>query len=234
MPVLCFFQNPVELARMKLRFKSLVVLGFRCWLAVAAPQPLELFNGNDWSGWKSSQSGGPVGWKIGSGFFEVVPGTGDIETEAVFNDFDLHAEFWVPFLPEKTGQDRGNSGIFLQGRYEVQILDSWNSESYLEGMCGALYKLIPPLVNMSLPPEQWQTYDIQFKAPRLDEKEAVVTPGEITVIHNGRVIIDRGLFERGTGSAAKKKQGIPGPLRLQDHGSAVRFRNLVLNPRDFR
>ncbi|NBX92518.1 MAG: DUF1080 domain-containing protein [Proteobacteria bacterium] len=195
----------------------------------AAPQVL--FDGQDLTGWVNSKSGEAAQWKVENGYLEGVPGLGDIETLAVFEDFDLHAEFWIPYLPHKTGQDRGNSGIFLQGRYEIQILDTWNNETYLEGICGALYKLIAPKINMSLPPEQWQTYDIQFKSPRLDSDGQVVEKGEVTVVHNGQIVIERGLFERGTGSAAKKQQGVPGPIRLQDHGSAVRFRNLILSPR---
>lgn len=189
----------------------------------------ELFNGSDLSGWISTKTGTPAQWKVENGYLEVVPGLGDIQTEAVFEDFNLHAEFWIPYLPQKSGQDRGNSGIFLQGRYEIQILDSWNNETYLDGMCGALYKIIAPMANMSLPPENWQTYDIRFRSPRLNSEGQVTQKGEITVVHNGQLIIERGLFERGTGSAAKQKQGIPGPIRLQDHGSSVRFRNLIIH-----
>ena len=188
----------------------------------------QLFNGNDLTGWVQSKDGSTPKWKVENDYFEVVPGTGDIQTQEVFEDFNLHAEFWIPYLPNKTGQDRGNSGIFLQGRYEIQILDTWNNETYLDGICGALYKLIAPSANMSLPPEQWQTYDINFRAPRLDEDGRVREKGEVSVVLNGQVVIERGLFERGTGSAAKQKQGIPGPIRLQDHGSPVRFRNLVV------
>ena len=191
---------------------------------------LSLFNGTDLSGWQHRKTQLPPSWRVTSGYVEIIPGTGDIETVEKFEDFDLHLEFWIPALPDKTGQDRGNSGVFLQGRYEIQILDSWNSQTYLDGMCGALYKLIAPLKNMSLPPEEWQTYDIQFSSPRIDESGKVVKKGEVTVIHNGEVVIDRGQFERGTGSAAKEPQGIPGPIRLQDHGSAVRFRNLTVTP----
>ena len=192
---------------------------------------LSLFNGKDLQGWINTKTKEPAAWKVEGDTVQVIPGMGDIQTVAEFEDFDLHAEFWIPYLPEKTGQDRGNSGIFLQGRYEIQILDSWNNPTYLDGTCGSLYKLIPPLANMSLPPENWQTYDIQFRSPRLNESGQVTEKGEVTVVHNGQLVIERGLFERGTGSAGKMKQGIPGPIRLQDHGSAVRFRNLVITPR---
>jgi hypothetical protein len=208
-----------------------VFLGLLFQLPAFSASSISLFNGKDLTGWVSTKTKGSTTWKVDGDTVEVVPGTGDIQTIAEFEDFDLHAEFWIPYLPEKTGQDRGNSGIFLQGRYEIQILDSWNNPTYLDGTCGSLYKLIPPLANMSLPPETWQTYDIQFRSPRLNEAGQLTEKGEVTVVHNGQLVIERGLFERGTGSAAKMKQGIPGPIRLQDHGSAVRFRNLVITPR---
>ncbi|NBT58907.1 DUF1080 domain-containing protein [bacterium] len=192
---------------------------------------IPLFNGKDLRGWVSAKSKAAAQWKVENDFIEVVPGLGDIQTVEEFEDFDLHAEFWIPYLPERTGQDRGNSGIFLQGRYEIQILDSWNNPTYPDGVCASLYKLIAPLANMALPPENWQNYDISFRAPRLDEAGKVIEKGEVSVVHNGQLTIERGLFERGTGSAAKMKQGVPGPIRLQDHGSAVRFRNLILSPR---
>ena len=195
-----------------------------------AASSLSLFNEKNLDGWISSKTKEKPLWKVDGEIVEVVPGTGDIETVQEFENFDLHAEFWIPSLPEKSGQDKGNSGIFLQGRYEIQILDSWNNPTYPDGVCGSLYKLIAPLANMSLPPENWQTYDISFRAPRLNVPGQVIGKGEVTVVHNGQVVIERGLFERGTGSAAKMKQGIPGPIRLQDHGSAVRFRNLVITP----
>lgn len=196
-----------------------------------AVSSLSLFNGKNLQGWVSTKTQEAPQWKVDGEIVEVVPGTGDIQTVEEFEDFDLHAEFWIPSLPEKSGQDKGNSGIFLQGRYEIQILDSWNNPTYPDGVCGSLYKLIAPLTNMSLPPETWQTYDIQFRAPRLNPTGQVIEKGEVTVVHNGQVIIDRGFFERGTGSAVKMKQGVPGPIRLQDHGSAVRFRNLVITRR---
>lgn len=192
---------------------------------------LALFNGTDLDGWIQSKTQAPASWRVTPDYVEIIPGSGDIETKESFEDFDLHIEFWIPSMPDKSGQDRGNSGIFLQGRYEIQILDSWQNETYLNGACGSLYKLIAPEINASLPPEHWQTYDIQFRAPRLNVAEEVITPGEVTVIHNGKQVITNGQFMRGTGSAAKLKQGVPGPIRLQDHGSPVRFRNLVITPR---
>lgn len=191
-----------------------------------------LFDGKSLKGWVSTRTGSSASWQVKDGYIQVAPGKGDIETQAHFNDFSLHVEFWIPFLPEKQGQDRGNSGIFLQGRYEIQILDSWQNETYLDGMCGALYKTKAPLFSMSSPPETWQTYDIDFFSPRVDSQGKVLEKGRVTVVHNGQVILENVEFEKGTGSAGKKQQGIPGPIRLQDHGSKVRFRNLQIKPWD--
>src|SRR5208282_1540734 len=128
-------------------------------------QTTALFNGRDLGGWVRTKGGEPA-WKVQDGYLEVVPGSGDIQTVDTFDDFELHAEFWIPLMADKHGQDRGNSGIFLQGRYEIQVLDSYQNETYANGACGSLYKLIAPLVNASLPPENWQTYDIKFFSPR--------------------------------------------------------------------
>lgn len=216
-----------------MKVKSLFLLSivtiFVTFCDLSEAKSFSLFNGENLNGWVSTKTRQAPEWKVEQGYLEVVPGTGDIETAQTFNDFSLHAEFWIPYLPEKTGQDRGNSGIFLQGRYEIQVLDTYNNETYLDGICGALYKLIAPTFNASLPPENWQVYDINFKSPRLDGEGHVVEKGDVSVVLNGHLVIDHGRFERGTGSAAKFKQGVPGPIRLQDHGSAVRFRNLIIS-----
>jgi len=209
--------------------KSVLLTSF-IWATVGMADSIPLFQGGNLDGWISTKTKTPAAWKTSEDYMEVVPGLGDIETTQVFNDFDLHAEFWIPYLPERHGQDRGNSGIFLQGRYEIQVLDTYENETYPDGICGSLYKLIAPQFNASLPPETWQTYDIHFVSPRLDSEGKVSEKGEVTVVLNGKIVIDRGRFERPTGSAAKQKQGVPGPIRLQDHGSPVRFRNLVLTP----
>jgi len=203
---------------------------FSCGIPSFGAEPIGLINGKDLKGWVGTKNQDPASWKAYENFIEVVPGTGDIQTEQVFNDFELHAEFWIPYLPEKTGQDRGNSGIFLRGRYEIQVLDTWENETYPDGICGALYKILTPKFNASLPPETWQTYDIRFIAPKVETDGKILEPGELTVILNGNLIIDRGHFEHPTGSAKKMKQGVPGPIRLQDHGSPVRFRNFFLKP----
>lgn len=197
--------------------------------ALAAPETINLFDGKDLAGWKSSRDGGAAGWKVQDGYLEVVPGLGDIETKAAYGDFELDAEVWIPYLPEKTGQDRGNSGFYLQGLFEVQVLDCWNNETYADGVIGALYKQIAPRVNAAQPPETWQTYHIVFHAPRLQDGK-VVEKGIVDVTLNGEHVIENGRFDHPTGAASRKPLVERGPLRLQDHGSAVRFRDLRLTP----
>lgn len=188
-----------------------------------------LFDGKDLSNW-TNLKGEPAGWKVSEeGYFEVVPGKGDIMTKDRFGpDFKLHAEFWLPLMADKTGQARANSGIYLQGRYEIQVLDSYMNETYPDGVCGALYKIIAPTKNANKPPEQWQTYDITLHAPRVDDAGKVVAKGHLTVVQNGETIIDNGEFDRTTAGALDEKIGADGPIRLQDHGCKVRYRNLWL------
>ena len=202
-----------------------------CLLAqvVWATDLITLFNGENLSGW-IARDRSPARWNVENGYMEVVPGNGDIQTERLFNDFDLHVEFWIPLMPDKRGQDRGNSGVYLLGRYEIQILDSHNNPTYEDGVCGALYKTIAPLMNACLPPENWQTYDIHFVNPQIDDTGKIL-PGDLTVELNGVTVIDHYPISRPTGSAGKEKQGVPGPIRLQDHGAKVRFRNIWIVPR---
>jgi hypothetical protein len=191
-----------------------------------------IFDGTDHalSGWVT-RGGKPARWKVKDGYLEVAPGKGDIMTREKFGgDFRLHLEFWVPLLPDRHGQARGNSGVFLQGRYEIQVLDSFHNDTYANGACGALYGIIAPSKNASKPPEQWQTYDITLHAPRLDDGGKVVRPGEITVVQNGVTVIDHGRFDHVTGGAIDEQLNEPGPLLLQDHGCKVRYRNIWLQP----
>jgi hypothetical protein len=198
--------------------------------AQAAKPPAEfrsLFNYMDLAGW-TTRNGRPAAWKVGQGYVEVVPGRGDIMTREKFGpDFELRLEFWLPRLPAQvTGQRRCNSGVFLQGRYEVQILDSYRNPTHAKGECGALYNLIGTSKNASKPPEQWQTLDIEFHAPRVNGAGQVSRKGHITVVLNGETVINRGEFDRTTGMALDERMGEPGPILLQEHNAAVRFRNL--------
>jgi hypothetical protein len=189
-----------------------------------------LFNGQDLSGWVA-KDGSPAKWKVQDDYMEVVPFTGDIMTEKKFGpDFQLHVEFWLPLMANAKGQARANSGVYIQGRYEIQVLDSYMNDTYPDGACGALYKIIAPSKNVNKPPEQWQTYDITFRAPRVDPDGKVVEPGRVTVVQNGETVIDNGAFSQVTAGALDNNLGDPGPIRLQDHSCRVRFRNVWLKP----
>ncbi len=192
-----------------------------------------LFDGKDLSAWVSGDK--PAAWKVEDGYFEVVPGKGDIKTKDTFGpDFKVHVEFWLPLMEKATGQGRANSGVYLQGRYEIQVLDSYMNETYDDGSVGALYKIIAPNKDAQKkavkPPEQWNTYDITFHAPRVDDKGKVTEDGRVTVVLNGATLIDDGKFHEVTGGAQDNKIGTPGPLRLQDHGCKVRYRNIWIEP----
>ena len=155
---------------------------------------------------------------------------GGCETLDAYGDFRLHAEFRLPFKPHATGQERGNSGFYLQSRYEVQVLDSFGLEG-LANECGALYRTQPPNLNMCLPPLQWQTYDIVFRAPRFDESGVKLQNAQISVWHNGIVVHDHFEIPNKTGSG-RQEGPEPLPTKIQDHGNPVVFRNIWLIPLD--
>lgn len=167
---------------------------------------------------------------------QVVKGAGGIVTRQQFGSCQLHIEFATPEQVSGSGQARGNSGVFLQGRYEVQILDSYDNFTYPDGQCGALYGRAVPLVNACRPPGQWQTYDIIYHRPIFDPNGRVVRKATFTVLHNGLLIHDHVQLEGGTGwvgpHAVTEYEPHPdkGPIILQDHGSPVRFRNIWVRP----
>jgi hypothetical protein len=202
-----------------------------------------LFDGKDLSGWRMADSDKPAPWKVKDGYMEIVSGKGHIMTKEKFGpDFQLHVEFWLPNLPpEIKDQARANSGVYLQGRYEIQVLDSYKNDTYANGSVGALYGIIAPDKKAQekavKPPEQWNTYDITFHAPRVDEKGKVTEKGSVTVKLNGITLIDDGKFDKWTGGELDQKIGEPGPILLQDHqnkagGPNVRYRNIWLKPVD--
>lgn len=188
-----------------------------------------LFSGNDLSEWESVK-GGDAKWIVEDGVMTVKPGTGDIKTRKKFGDMQLHLEWRSPEIIEGEGQGRGNSGVFLQEKYEVQILDSYNNRTYSNGQAGAVYKQYIPLVNASRKPGEWQTYDIIYTAPLFGEDGEVKKPAYVTVLHNG-IIIQNHVEIRGKteyiGLPSYEKHG-DGSIILQDHGNPVSFRNIWL------
>lgn len=183
-----------------------------------------LFDGSNLAQWRDAQ-GGPARWRLVDGAMEV-NGTGNIFTIKEFGDCQLHIEWATPSEVKGSGQGRGNSGVYLQGRYEVQILDSFENETYPDGMAGAIYGNYPPLVNVCRRPGEWQSYDIIFHPPRLARDGKTIIPGSMTVFHNGVLIHDHVPIYRPTTAAAFQDIAERGPLMLQDHGCAVRFRNI--------
>lgn len=190
-----------------------------------------LFDGKSLDAWKSANGDKPAGWNIVDGQLVVAPGTGDIQTREKFGDAQLHVEWWDPNLPaDKVNQDRGNSGIFLQDVYEVQVLDNFENKTYVNGMVGSIYKQFPPLVNAAWPAEHWQTYDIIFTAPRFAADGSLVSAARLTVLLNGVLVQNNSVLKGGTtyiGAPSYRPHGDM-PLRLQDHGHLVRFRNIWL------
>jgi hypothetical protein len=183
---------------------------------------LDAFRGND----------GAAKWTVADGAM-TVNGTGDIQTAAEFGDCQLHVEWASPAEVKSESQGRGNSGVFFFGRYEVQILDSYENPTYADGQAASLYGQKPPLVNVCRKPGEWQTYDILFRAPRFAADGSVLQPARVTVIHNGVVVqLDEALLGATShrGVARYEAHGERGPIRLQDHGNPVRFRNLWLRP----
>jgi 3-keto-disaccharide hydrolase len=188
-----------------------------------------LFNGRDLSGWVRRGSGAPAGWKVADRVMEVVPGTGDIHTTRQFTDFQLHVEFNVPYMPNAHGQARGNSGVYLQGSYEIQVLDSFGLDSKNDD-CGAVYGQTPPLVNACRPPGEWQTYDILFHAPRFDAAGQLAEKARVSVLQNNIWIQDNVSIEGPTRASMERDVHQPGPIMVQDHGSRVKYRDIWIRP----
>ena len=186
-----------------------------------------LFDGKDLSQWLA-RKGGDANWKITDGYAEVAPGTGDIYSKEVFTDFQLHVEFWLPLMADKTGQARANSGVYLQGRYEIQVLDSYGLQSQ-DNDCGAIYKVAAPLINACRKPEEWQSYDVAFRAARF-AGDTLTEKARVTVFHNGVMIHNNLEIPNPTGGAMDEDMRKPGPLLLQDHGNLVRYRNVWVLP----
>jgi hypothetical protein len=187
-----------------------------------------LFDGEDLSQWKSDKDGGPAKWEIKDGA-AIVNGTGGISTKQDLGDCQLHIEWATPAIVKGDGQGRGNSGIFLQGRYEIQILDSYNNKTYYHGQAGAVYKQYAPLVNACRNPGEWQAYDIIYHAPRFDEAGKLLKPGTVTILQNGVLVQDNVEIKGPTsrpGAPKYEAHPLKQPLALQDHRNPIRFRNI--------
>ena len=188
-----------------------------------------LFNGKDLSNW-TTRDGGEPSWNVADDIITVEPRTGDIMTKETFTDHFLHVEFMCPDMPEATGQGKGNSGVFLQGRYEIQVLDSYGIKVPGKGDCGSIYNQFAPLVNACKPALEWQTYDVIFRAPRLNDAGEMLANVRATVIQNGLVILNNVQLPGMTGANIDSAVGKPGPLLLQDHGNHLKFRNIWAVP----
>lgn len=199
----------------------------------AGPMPapsdaIVLFDGKSLSGWVSD-SGGPAKWTVRDGYAEVVRGAGSIRTARSFGSVQLHVEWMAPTPPHGEGQERGNSGVILMTHYEVQVLDSYKNDTYPDGQAAAVYGQTPPLVNASRPPGEWQSYDIVFHRPRFGADGAVVRPATVTVVHNGVLVQDQTVITGWTEHdhvATYRPHGDRLPVLLQEHGVAVRYRNV--------
>jgi hypothetical protein len=183
-----------------------------------------LFGGSSLDQWQT-RDGKPATWKLlPGGVMEVAKG-GDIVSKEKFGDHQLHVEFRLPYLPRAFGQGRANSGVYVQGRYETQVLDSYGLEGF-DNECGGFYQIRRPDVNMCFPPLQWQSYDITFHSAKRDANGKKSANARITVVHNGVVIHDNFELPHVTPGALDDQEGEPGGLLLQDHGNPVQYRNI--------
>ncbi len=187
-----------------------------------------LFDGSDLSEWEHPD-GSAAKWNVHDGMVTVKPGTGTIQTKKEFGDIQLHIEFKCPEDDHDEGQGKGNSGVFLQGRYEIQVLDNYENKTYANGQVGSIYKQHIPRVNASRKPGEWQSYDVIYQAPRFNDEGRVIIPAQITVLHNGVVIHNSVKIQGNTsyiGAHQYEEHDLKEPLTLQDHGDLVSYRNI--------
>ncbi len=200
-------------------------------LAGAPPSDaIVLFDGTDMSHWEATDAT-PSKWKLEDGCMMPTAESGALRTKQSFGDVQLHAEWSSPTPPKGSGQGRGNSGIYFMTKYEVQVLDSYENETYPDGQAASMYGQNPPLVNACLPPGAWQTYDIIFRRPRFNDDNTLNSPAIMTVIHNGVVVQDHFELWGPTNWLQHDKYARHPdqlPIRLQDHGNPVRYRNIWL------
>lgn len=195
-------------------------------IGTAAPSDaIVLFDGRSLDAWRKAD-GADAGWIIKDGVMQAVAGQGPVLTRQEFGDVQLHVEFATPTIPKGDGQGRGNSGVYMQARYEVQVLDSFQNETYANGQCGAIYGQHPPMVNASRSPGEWQSYDIIFRGARFDDAGKKTINARMTVLHNGVLIQDHSEVTGITTAAMNQEGPGKGPVYLQDHGNPVRYRNV--------
>ncbi len=201
--------------------------------AGAPSDAVVLFDGKDLSQWQN-EHGGAAGWKVQDGYMEVTPTAGSIRTKQEFEDFQLHLEFASPAVVKGNSQGRGNSGIFLIGQYEAQVLDSYQNPTYADGQLGGMYGQFPPLANPSKKPGEWQSYDIIFEAPRWDASGQLIRKATVTIIVNGVVLQNHreylGPTKHRELTSYNETKTSRGPIGLQDHGDLVRYRNIWIRP----
>jgi len=189
-----------------------------------------LFDGKDLSQWKA-KDGSNAKWEVKDGV-ATANKTGDITSKQEFADVQLHVEWATPAEVKGSDQGRGNSGVFLQGRYELQILDSYENKTYFDGQAGAIYKQHAPLVNCCRKPGEWQTYDVIYHAPKFEADGKLAKPATFTVLQNG-VLVQDNVAVKGTTVWKGEPKYTPhgnGPVVLQDHGNPIRFRNIWVRP----
>ena len=195
-------------------------------LAAPADATVLIGDRDDLSAWQM-MDGAPPTWSMKNGVVET--GKGIMRTKAVFSDLQLHVEFATPSEVKGDSQGRGNSGVFLLGKFEIQVLDSYRNQTYPDGQAAAMYGQFPPLVNASRRPGEWQTYDIAFTAPRFSSSGTLSKPAVVTVFHNGVLVQDHVEIKGTTfnsGPQSYQKHNAKEPLMLQDHGTAVSYRNI--------
>ncbi len=197
-----------------------------------------LFDGKDLGHWTTANEGPPK-CAVQDGALACKTGSGDLFSKEKFRNAQIHLEFAIPNMPDQKGQLRGNSGVFLQGQYEIQVLDSYNNPTYANGSAAALYGQYAPLVNASRPPEQWQTYDIVFHPPQCDASGNITKQGTLTLLHNGVLVQDHVEIQKPSPGNSGASVCQPGPIRLQDHSgfpgapvTVMRFRNIWFRPID--
>ncbi len=207
--------------------------------ALPVPPPSDaivLFDGASLANWKGDK-GAPAAWRLIDGAVEVAAGKGTMFTRQSFGDAQLHIEWMSPNPARGTDQDRGNSGVFFMGMYEVQVLDSYDNVTYADGQAASVYGQYPPLVNASRPPGVWQSYDLIFRRPRFDASGHVQSPAIVTVLHNGVLVQDHVELVGPTANQSRPPYAAHAdrlPISLQDHGHPVRFRNIWLRDLETR